>query len=151
MSLLKLTAASNPDIDGGMPYPVYVDATRILCIQRASIQFTKQEGIERKQKLSHELWAAAEKLVDHVGVYIPNMTDPTAVEWMSRAREASQMVNQAYSLWSKAANQPESYPRQMCTEIQLACGTALEHGVMLARVYVQESPEDIYRLIGEMK
>ncbi len=148
MSLIKLTAASNPDIDNGMPAPVYVDATRILCIQLASVQFIKQTSVDAKQKLSHQLWAAAEKLVDKVGSYIPDMTNPLAVEWMSRARETAQMVNQAYSLWSKAANQPETYPRQMCTEIQLACGTALEHGVMLARVQVQESPEDVYRLIG---
>jgi len=147
MALIKLTAVSNPDIDDGVPCAIYVDATRVLGIQRASVQFMKQWSVDEKQKLQHDLWSATEKLVDHVGQYIPDMTDPTAVEWMSRARETSQMVNHAYSLWSKAAIHPEHYPRVMCTELQLACGTALEHGVMLARVYVQESPEEVYEIL----
>jgi hypothetical protein len=34
-----------------------------------------------------------------------------------------------------------------CTEVQLACGTALEHGVMLTRVWVTETPEDVFEKI----
>ena len=149
MSLIKLTAVPNPDVDEGRPAAVYLDATRILMITRSSVQFTKQGSVDRHRELYDTLYGAAQKLSDQVGNYIPSMTDPVAVEWMTRARDASCKVNDAFSVWGKAYAQPEMHPRVMCTEIQLACGTALEHGVMLARVWVTETPEEVKNLIED--
>ena len=77
------------------------------------------------------------------------MTDPVAVEWMSRAREAASLVTQAHELWARSWKVEDQHPVQSCTEIQLACGTALEHGVMLARVWVSETPEEVAALVRQ--
>jgi hypothetical protein len=147
--LIKLTAIINPDVDGGTPAPCYVDATRILWIGRSQVQFTKRDSIEEKKRLHDKLYAAAVALWKHVGEYIPSMTDPVAVEWMSRARESASIVTQAHELWARSWKVEDQHPAQSCTEIQLACGTALEHGVMLARVWVSETPEEVAALVRQ--
>lgn len=141
--LIKLTAVSNPDIDEGREHTVYVDASRVLFITRGTVQFTKVASGEERRIAYDKLWNGVQILTEQVGAYIPSMTDPVAVEWMTRARETVQQISNAYSMWGRAYTQLDSYPRQSCTEVQLACGTALEHGVMLTRVWVKESPEEV--------
>lgn len=148
--LIKLTAVPNPDIDEGATSPCYVDATRIIAITRSFVEFRKIESVQRKRRLHDQLYAAAVALWDEVGEYIPKMTDPLAVEWMQRARETASKVTQAHEIWGRAYREEDVYPAKMCTELQLACGTALEHGVMLARVWVSETPEQVVDKIREM-
>lgn len=151
MELIKLTAVPNPEIDDGAPYAVYIDATRVLYISRGTIRFTKEDAIDTHRAYYDKLYAGSRKLAEMVNAYVPAMDDPTAVGWMMRARETSQAVQEAYTAWARAYQQHEQYDRQSCTEIQLACGTALEHGVMLTRIWVQESPENVAELVAETK
>ena len=145
--LIKLTAVPNPDIEDGREHAVYIDASRVLFITRGSVQFTKVASGQARRAAYDQLWKGVQILSEQVGAYIPDMSDPVAVGWFTRARETVQQVSNAYSLWSKAYGHLDSYPRQPCTEVQLACGTALEHGVMLTRVWVKESPEEVYEAI----
>jgi len=145
--LIKLTAVPNPDIEDGREHPVYIDASRVLFITRESVQFTKLASGEERRAAYDQLWKGVQILTEQVGAYIPNMSDPVAVGWFTRARETVQQVSNAYAMWSRAYTNLDNYPRQSCTEVQLACGTALEHGVMLTRVWVKESPEEVYDAI----
>jgi len=141
--LIKLTSVPNPDLNGGQSQPCYIDASRVLLITQGSFRFAKADSVEAKRKLADDLYGAAMKLSDAVGGYTPSMTDPVAVEWMQRARETSSLVTKAYTDWSRSWNVDDQHPRVDCTEVQLACGTALEHGVMLIRVWVTERPEEV--------
>lgn len=141
--LIKLTGVPHPDLNGGNSQPLYIDASRVLLIARGWQQFPKIGSIDGKQELSRALYGAACRLQDHVNAYIPKMQDPVAVEWMMTARAAAMDVQNAYQKWTYGSKEQDYHPRVDCTEVQLACGTALEHGVMLTRVWVQESPEQV--------
>lgn len=143
MSLTKFTSVPNPDLNGGQPYPIYIDTRRIILVTRTTYQPPKIGRVEERQEMVRSLYAAACNLTDHVGGYVPKMDDPVAVEWMMTARTVAQEVQNAYQKASYYAREHDFHPRVECTEIQLACGTAVENDVMLARVWVMEQPEDI--------
>lgn len=141
--LIKLTGVPHPDLNGGVGQPVYIDASRVLLITQGHHQYPKIGAVERKQELATKLYAASCALMDHVNAYVPKMDDPVAVEWMMTARASAMEVQNAYQKFSYVYRDRDYHPRVDCTEVQLACGTALEHGVMLTRVWVAESPEEV--------
>jgi hypothetical protein len=141
--LIKLTGVPHPDLNGGKPQPVYIDASRVLLIIQGHHQYPKIGAVEANQDMLQALWAGVNRLTDKVNGYVPEMHDPVAVKWMTEARSAAQQVSSAYADVRNAAGQIAYHPRVDCTEVQLACGTALEHGVMLTRVWVSETPEEV--------
>ena len=141
--LIKLTALPHPDLNDGQPQPCYIDASRVLLIVRGHFQHPKIGSVENRQKLAQDLYNAACNLSDHVGQYLPRMDDPVAVGWMHTARVAASEVQNAYQKMTYISRSDDYHPRVECTEVQLACGTALEHGVMLTRVWVMERPEEV--------
>lgn len=147
MALIKLTGVPHPDLNGGVAQPVYIDASRVLLICQGHHQFPKIGSLERNHENYSRLRSGAEKLAEIVNGYIPKMDDPTAVGWMRVAQVAAQAVSDAARSWREAAGLQDYHPRMDCTEVQLACGTALEHGVMLTRVWVSETPEEVMRAI----
>jgi hypothetical protein len=142
--LIKLTAVQNPSIDGGRSEPCFIDASRVVAVQRARLTLIKDETIKARERLADNVYAAAVKLWDTVGTYLPNMSDPVAVRWMQEARETASKVTQAHEIWQRCHRQLEAnHPPVMCTEIQLACGATFSEGVMVSRVWVTESPEEV--------
>ena len=148
--LIKLTGTPNPDLNGGKPSPVYIDASRVLLICPSYIEPPRLDEVNRRKGLLSRIWAGAETLHEKVSSYIPNMTDPVALEWMQTVRAACGEVSEAYRAINRIG--PDAFhPRVECTEIQLACGTALEHGVMLTRVWVNETPEEVHKAVEEAR
>lgn len=138
--LIKLTGMAHPDLNGANA--VYVDASRVLLICPGYFEPMRLDEVNRRKQITAQIWAAAESLHEKVHGYIPDMTDPVAIQWMQTARAGCSEVSEAYRAINRLG--PESYhPRLECTEVQLACGTALEHGVMLTRVWVKETPEEV--------
>lgn len=148
MPLIKLTGIPHPDLNGGKPQPVYIDASRVLLISQGHHQYPKLGSIERNTDRHKEMITGADKLATMVNDYVPSMSDPIAVEWMTRARGVAQEVVSAVNAYGKWSRTEDYHPRVDCTEVQLACGTALEHGVMLTRVWVSETPEQVYAALG---
>ena len=141
--MIKLTGITNPRINNGQPYPVYIDPTRVLLITKVA-QSTLTADAERARRVAaDQLHEGAEKLAKMVAEYAPNMADPVAVGWMRSCAAVAAAVNDAYHHYARAFNKEDYTEPTTFTEIQLACGTALEHGVMLARVWVQEEPEAV--------
>ena len=147
MALIKLTGVSHPDLNGGVAQPVYIDASRVLLICQGHHQFPKIGSLERNKDLYAKLRAGATKLSEIVNGYIPKMDDPTAVGWMRVCQTAAQAALDVTREWYQASGTQDYHERMDCTEVQLACGTALEHGVMLTRVWVSETPEEVMRAI----
>ena len=145
--LIKLTGVPHPDLNDGKSMPVFIDASRVLLISQGWHEYPKIGAIERQRDLYHKLYKLTEELAEKVSSYMPSMTDPIAVGWLRTAQTAAQAVSGAYRDWGASHNQSLFHPRVECTEIQLACGTALEHGVMLTRVWVTESPEEVYGIV----
>ena len=144
MALIKLTALTHPEVNGGTPYPVYVDASRVLLISRSSHQFLKMGAADLKREVYDDLWAGARRLEKLLNEKMPDEIDTQeAAKWAKEIRMLAREVQEAYSAWGQAYRQDDFYPRVECTEVQLACGTALEHGVMLTRVMVTETPEEV--------
>lgn len=145
--LIRLTGIPHPDLNGGNAQPIYIDASRVLLILGGYVTLPKLGSMEAHKELYDKLFIASRQLADAANSYMPDMTDPTAVGWMRTIQMTAGDVNSAYKAWGSSYNQNDFYPRIDCTEIQLACGTALEHGVMLTRVWVSESPEEVCEVV----
>ena len=146
MPMIRLTQIPHPDLHGGQPQPAYVDASRILMITTGLIGLPKRAAKEDRQAALQRLWEATYKLTNQVSEYQPQMDDPVAVGWMLQTRETAGVLRAAYEAASKAYAAGDFHPDQECTEVQMACGTGLEHGVMLAKVWVIESPTEVASL-----
>lgn len=147
--LIKLTGVAHPDLNGGRPAPVYIDASRVLLISAGHTRHAKLDSADRKRLIYDRLSAAAFELSQKVTDYVPDMADKVALDWMMNARAGAAAVNEAYRAWAHAGREEDFHPRVDCTEVQLACGTALEHGVMLTRVWVSESPEEVEEKVAK--
>jgi hypothetical protein len=145
--LIKLTGVPHPDLNGGKPQPIYIDASRVLLIIQGHQRYPKIEAVERGRELLDQLWRLSADLARRANEYIPDFTDPVAMEWVKKIATAAMAVNDAYGSWAKSYQQGDYHPMVECTEVQLACGTALEHGVMLTRVWVSESPDEVAVLV----
>lgn len=149
--LIKLTGVPHPDLNGGKAQSVYIDASRVLLICQSHVEHPKIGSVEEQRDLHVRIWEAAMTLSQKVCAYVPDMTDPVAVGWMKTATAASHAVNSASNAIQHVSGRSALHPSVDCTEVQLACGTALEHGVMLTRVWVSESPEEVANKIYNMR
>lgn len=152
MRFIKLTAVPHPEINGGVSTQTYVDPSRIMLIDRGSTAFTKKKAREEYRQALGCLFDEVQRVAADAGALQKTVVPQSEEEarqvdrWMS-AREVASALSAAYGLVSSASQSVGFYPDIDCTVIQLACGTALEHGVMLARVFVMESPEEVMQLI----
>lgn len=152
MRLIKLTGIGHPDIDGGRPSAVYVDPTRILTVEAGTTQYPKHMSIENHRQTLNGLFEEVERVVGeakqrrvhHDPQNEQHCRENDTFLW---ARDSAAALTAAYQLVARTASTPELYPLMPCTTLSLACGTGLEHGVMLSRVFVKESPEDVAKLM----
>lgn len=146
--LIKLTAVPHPDLNGGKPWPIYVDPRHVLFITRTVHHHVKLMHGDLKREVADDLYEHAQRLNKLLSEKWPNAIDTSeAADWAKKLHMAGHAVNEAYQVWARAYREQDLHPRVECTEIQLACGTALEHGVMLARTWVTESPEQVADLV----
>ena len=146
--LIKLTTVPHPDLNGGKPQPCYIDASRVLLIIGHYCQHPKLGSIEANREAYERLSAAAHALASKANQYeVLDLTDPAAVAWIKTIQGACSEMSHAANEWGRAYSLGAYHPRVDCTEVQLACGTALEHGVMLTRVWVMESPVEVAEMV----
>lgn len=142
--MIKLTGVPHPDINGGLPWPVYIDASRVLMITRTRHQQVKLLNAGLKRELYDDLYGATQRLTERLNKDFPSTIDnEKAAGWAKDLHMLAHAVNEAASAWGRAFRNDDFHPDVECTELQLACGTALEHGVMLSRVWVSEAPEEV--------
>jgi hypothetical protein len=148
MSLIRLTALPHPDLNGGKPWPVYVDRSRVLLITRSWHQHVKIAHGDVKREVYDDLYSGARRLAKMVNDEMPMaIDDERTAKWAKEMHALCHDVNECYQAWGRSFRAEDFYERVECTEVQLACGTALEHGVMLTRVWVTDSPEDVFEKI----
>ena len=149
MALIKLTALAHPDLAEGKAWPVYVDASRVLLVSRSSHQFVKIEAQGLKREVYDDMWAGAQRLTKLLNEKMPNEIDTQeAAKWTRDMHILAHDLQACHNAWSQAYRAEDFHPRQECTEVQLACGTALEHGVMLTRIMVTETPDEVARAVN---
>lgn len=148
--LIKLTGIPHPDVNGGQSWPIYIDATRVLFITRSIHRPVKMMNSNLKAELYDDLYDSTRRLHEHLQKVWPTEIDnQEAAAWAKTMTMASQAVNEAYSQWNRSYRADEFWAPVECTEIQLACGTALEHGVMLARMWCMEQPDEVAKTIHD--
>lgn len=141
--LLKLTS---PEVPGepAKNRTCYVDPRHIIMITREMFEPVKRKVLEERNETIEDLWRGTRQLATIVSGYMPSMDDPTAVGWMVQAKEAANHVGAIYTELNRVhKGETPRHPAQEVTVVHLGCGTALEHGVMLAKVWVVETPEEI--------
>lgn len=143
MPLIKLTSVSHPDFAEGKPQPVYIDWSRIICVCATRIA-QPREGSKNERRIAYDnMYEAITGLAAKCNAVKVDVENIETVNWMRAVQATSAAVSDAYRQYSAVWKDSDNHPQADCTEVQLACGTALEHGVMLARVYVSETPEEV--------
>ena len=149
MALIKLTGLPHPELFEGKPQAVYIDASRVLFITRTHRQHSKVNSEQLKIEAYDDLYSGIQRLTKLMRDKMPQEIDTSAAaKWTKDIHLASHDVQEAFSAWGRAYRADDYHPGMECTEVQLACGTALEHGVMLTRVWVSETPEQIVDAIA---
>lgn len=153
--MIKLTGIPNPDVNGGKSQPVYIDGTRVLVIEPSAMRLLKKGSNEAWNQAMNSLHDEVQRIASELGTYPISMvvdseeSEKRLNDW-TRAKEAASSLSAAYGIVAKAGISAAHHPEIECTAVSLACGTGLEHGVMLCRVYVVESPEEVARMIDEV-
>lgn len=147
--LIKLTGVPHPDLNNGQPQSLYVDASKVLIIERTRTAYAQEESAERHRQARQFLFEEVDRVGREVSelrsTIIPdNEHEAHEVDRWVRARQAAADLSNAYHLVSRIAGDPGYHPRVDCTCISLSCGTALEQGVMLSRVFVVELPDEVW-------
>ncbi|HEX6992360.1 MAG TPA: hypothetical protein VF151_10760 [Gemmatimonadales bacterium] len=145
--MIRLTAMRHPEIEGDVP--LYVDAYRIITIGRGETQFNKSTSIEAHRQAIESMWQEVQRIAEQLRQLVPTPDTEEQMRAFVEMRECIASLNAAHAMVARYANDPERWPRQVATVIELACGTALEHGVMLARVWVEDPPDEVARLRDE--
>lgn len=150
MSLIKLSGVPHPDLNGGKAQPVFIDASRVLLISGGYQQHPKIGAIELKREVYDDLYSGIQRLTKMIQDKTPAEIDTQqTAAWAKDMHMLAHELQDAYGAWARAYRTEDYYPRLDCTEVHLACGTALEQGVMLTRVWVTESPEHVYSLVEQ--
>lgn len=145
--LVRLTGLPDPDTHKARP--VYIESRNVLVIERGSVSFPKRGAQEAYRQAMWALYDEVTRVNEEAAALTAHMApdnEEKAKEsnrWFV-AREAAQSLTTAYKLVSgELKNSAAIHPAVECTIVSLACGTALESGVMLSRVYVTESPDEV--------
>lgn len=150
-NLIELTALPHPDMNEGKSWPVFVDASRILNITRGRHQNLRLDRQRLKIEVYDDLFFGIQRLTRLLMDKMPTEIDnQEAAKWAKEMHAVSHDVQECYSVWGRAYRSEDFHPPTECTEIQLACGTALEHGVMLARIFVVEQPDEVVRRMAKL-
>ena len=156
MKMIKLTAVQHPDLPPAERH-VYLRADAIIMIAPTRLGQTKLRAAEDWRQNVQILYEEVERVSHEISSFPPNIHPESEREvrelqvWANRKDIANSLAT-AYNMVQKSAAATNTrHPDVDCTEVSLSCGTALEHGVMLSRVYVQESPDQIYDLLGAIK
>lgn len=149
MKMIKLTALPHPDLPGP-PRHLYVAASAIILIAPQRMGHPKLGVVDAWRQNIQILYEEVERVAHELSMFPPNMhpeseKEATELQRWANRKDIANSLNAAYSMVQKsAAETHQRHPDTDCTEVSLSCGTALEHGVMLSRVYVTETPEEIY-------
>lgn len=151
-AFVKLTQVQNLNRPDEVPTSCYLDPSRILVITREEINQRKEGSEEANRQALEILHQEVHRVGDELGA-IPTLTpedehQAKSVNRWAQAKDGAASLMAAYSEVSRTAAAPSYHKPIECTVVQLACGTGLEHGVMLARVYVRETPDEVVQLIG---
>lgn len=136
MRLIRLTSA----VHGGS---LYIDADRVLGIEPGEIQAPPGESEKDRAAITLQFWTASEKLGTKANDLKTDFADPVAVGWLNDMRKLMGELHSIYTVMQAMANNPYGRQNIACTLISLACGTALEQGVMLTRFAVKEQPSEV--------
>jgi hypothetical protein len=149
--LLQLTAIPHPDLNGGQPYPVFVDPEHIVLIERTKTSQELYEWRDEQNDLACRFWQEVQRCDSELTQLAPRNFIPDNEQdaeklnlemrrWLDR-KDISASIHAAYGIIANSLQKPRYYPTVECTCIQLAVPNARH--TMLPAVYVTETPEEV--------
>ena len=145
---IRLTAIPQQDDVEGTARKVFVDANRIIMITSGKMRFPDPKAAENRHQVMNGLWDEVARVTVALNANVPSFTPNTeqeakALQDWAQAKQAAQDLTTAANMVKHYADEKGYKDAIECTEVSLACGTALEQGVMLTRVWVTETPEQV--------
>jgi len=156
MALIRFTAIPNPDLNAEASRYLYVESQSVITIERGRWALTKESSLDEQRVLTQRLWEEVERVNGELSAMTKNVAPQDQEEadrmnhWV-RMKDAAASLSSAYTMVSRVWDKQSSHPRIECTVLCLSCGTALEHGVMLARVPVMETPDEVAQKIHSLR
>lgn len=153
--MIKLTGVNAPERANEAPGSIYVDPDAIITICTAFQRFERRQDREQQIAATKSLWEEVERVTAALaGGEAPKLTvesqvDADRLQGWANARQAAADLTAAARLVDNYANRASYTEPMRCTEIALSCGTAIEHGVMLSRLWVRETPEEVVGIIDQ--
>jgi len=153
--LLKLTAIPHPDLNGGQPYPVFVDPDHIVLIERSKTSQERYGWRDEQIDLQVRFWQEVQRCDSELTQSAPTsfvphtdeLADKLNVEmrrWLDR-KDIAASIHTAFGMIQNATQQPSRYPAVECTCIQLDIPNARH--TMLPVVYVTETTEEVAAMV----
>lgn len=151
--MIHLTGVPHPDLPDANR-SVFLDRDAIILITPSRMSHTKLHATEDWRQNVQILYEEVERVSHELSMFPPNMRPDSEKEakefqrWANRKDIANSLTAAFNMVQKSAAGANTRHPDVDCTEISLSCGTALEHGVMLSRVYVTETPERVIDIMS---
>ena len=156
MSLIKLTAIPHPDLNGGKPYPVYVDHTHIVLIELTKTSQQRYGWREQAHALVCSFWDEVQRVDGELQASAPQKMVPDSEEeaerigkdlkrWTQR-KDIAASIHAAFGIMNQQQQTPQFHPPVECTCIQLSVPNA--QFAMLPAVYVTESPDQVAEMVS---
>ena len=145
MSMIKLTGLPNPDLNGGKSSPVFVDASRVVYIERSATSFSKEGAQEAYRQARVCLYDEVNRVMEtmkRIKFEPENETD--MANWV-QIRDIAQSLSIAYNMTNTGEGN-FYHPRIECTTIGIAYGDG--SGNKLAHFHVMESPEEVAAIMA---
>lgn len=132
---------------------VYVDPDAIITIVSCKQRFARRADQEQHQAAIRSLFEEVTRVTaeltnrDAPKLAVESQEDADRLQSWANSKQAATDLTAAARLVEHYANHVSYTDPVRCSEIALSCGTALEHGVMLSRLWVKETPEEIVGII----
>lgn len=149
MRLIKLSGVPHPESDGGKSMPIYVDADRIVYIERSTAfmgNLAKRNAYNDNMSSFYDEVCRIEGALKQLQLQAMEIgiDNQVAARQWGEVSTAAGELRAAYSL-TNSVKGPWEHPGVPCTTIGLALIS--DNGQQLSRLHVMESPDQIVGML----
>lgn len=139
MKLIQLTQIAHPDINAGLPGPVFANAENVKSIERGTVSYAKVESLERMR----EAYAGVANCIDGVFKAARGLDlDSLLGEPAKLAGFNETVAKYSAAVQASPSIQAEHHPRVECTVVKVS--SMHEWGML----FVTETPSEVAEIVA---
>lgn len=138
---IQLTGVPHPDVGRGESQPIYIDADKVISIERTRVGYAKEGSLEEMRQITEKL-ARSLRTAQISGLL--NLTQIRSDEEAKIVIAAAAGLASAIDALVARPLEPETYPRIDCTMVTLSAGQ------LWKTFFVTETPAEVAQLIEQI-